>query len=152
VLHHDHPVPRVGVGVAVVGGDGDRHRRVLGGDGGVVGRHRVMLTTVSSPWARWSWPLQSTVSSSAWVFGKVPAGTVKVATKSPCLSPVTWTETPSGVPWKVRVPARPQEPVLPRTSTGLLGGVDPGITDAIDAVDGLGSFGLESRPFIEGWQ
>jgi Flp pilus assembly protein TadG len=34
----------------------------------------------------------------------------------------------------MRVPARPQEPVLPTTSTGCPGGVDPGVTEEMTGV------------------
>jgi hypothetical protein len=87
------------------------------------------LVTVRDPSARWTRPLQSTRSSSRYVPGKVPGGTV-----SPMVKPPFWVAAmvaTAPVPWRASVPVRLQEPVLPSTSTVRPGAVDPGLTEEI---------------------
>jgi hypothetical protein len=58
-----------------------------------------------------------------------------LATKLPCRSAVTFTETSPVFPWKVSVPARLHEPVLPPTSTDIPANVNPGCTDEMTGCD-----------------
>jgi hypothetical protein len=57
---------------------------------------------------------------------------VRLAVKLPSRSPLTATAAP--VPWRLSLPARLQEPVLPATSTFRPGGEDPGRTEEMTGV------------------
>jgi hypothetical protein len=67
-----------------------------------------------------------------YALGEVALGTVSLAVKLPPWSPVTRTAAP--VSRRVSVPARPHDPVLPATSTGVPGEVEPGLIDVMTGV------------------